>query len=92
MFLIKNSIVSAFFVLIQTSERKFLNSFLKMGQSRPLFLFIFVLYSLQFQIYIFKTQRWCACDSNPRPQDGRLRQYHGATYGGRPKFLNVAEI
>ena len=36
-----------------------------MGQSRPLFVFIFVLFSLQFQ-YKLKKHRWCAWDSNRR--------------------------
>ena len=43
----------------------------------PIFLFIFVLFSLQFQ-YKLKKHRWCAWDSNPGPQDGRRRRNHGA--------------
>ena len=48
-----------------------------MGQSRPLF----VLYSF-FSRYNFNTNwkkhRWCAWDSNLRPQDGRRIWNHGA--------------
>ena len=43
-----------------------------MGQSRPLFLFIFVLFTFQFKWQIYnlnninwKKRRWCAWDSNP---------------------------
>ena len=56
-----------------------------MGQSRPLFLFIFVLFTFQFKWQIYnlnninwKKRRWCAWDSNPGRQDGRRRQIHWA--------------
>ena len=51
--------------------------FLKKWADSGLFLFTFVLFSLQFQ-YKLKKHRWCAWDSNPWPQDGRRRQNHGA--------------
>ena len=41
-------------------------------------MFIFVLFSLQFQLYKLKENIWCAWDSNPWPHDGRHRRYHGA--------------
>ena len=50
-----------------------------------LFLFIFVLFLLQFQ-YKLKKHRWCAWDSNPGPQDGRRRQNHGAMAATDPKI------
>ena len=43
-----------------------------------LFLFIFVLFSLQLQKHKLKKCRWCAWDLNPGLQDGRRRQNHGA--------------
>ena len=43
-----------------------------------LFLFIFVLFSSQFQKYKLKKCRWCAWDWKRGPQDGRRRQNHGA--------------
>ena len=53
-----------------------------MGQSRPLYLFIFVLFTFKFnwQIYSLKLKkhRWCAWDSNPGRQDGRRRRIHWA--------------
>ena len=42
------------------------------------YLFIYVYLSLQFHQYKLKKHRWCAWDSNPRPQDGRQRLNHGA--------------
>ena len=47
-----------------------------MGQTRPLFLFIFVLFPTQWQYstnFDYKKRRWCAWDSNPGQQDGRRR-------------------
>ena len=56
--------------------------FFKMCQSRPLYLFIFVLFTFKFnwQIYSLKLKkhRWCAWDSNPGRQDGRRRRIHWA--------------
>ena len=49
----------------------------KNGPIPASFLFIFVLFLLQFQ-YKLKKRRWCAWDSNPGPQDGRRRRNHGA--------------
>ena len=51
---------------------------LKMGQSRPLFV-----YSHPFSHYNFNNTNWemcwwCAWDLNPGPQDGRRRRNHGA--------------
>ena len=51
---------------------------LKMGQSRPLFV-----YSHPFSHYNFNNTNWemcwwCAWDLNPGPQDGRRRRDHGA--------------
>ena len=43
-----------------------------------LFLFIFVLFWLQFQFKL-KKARWCAWDSNPGPQDGRRWRNHWAS-------------
>ena len=40
-----------------------------MSQSRPLFV-----YFRHFLDFL----KWCAWDSNPGPQDGRLRRNHGA--------------
>ena len=53
-------------------------SFIKNGPIPASFLFIFVLFSLQFQKYKLKKHRYCAWDSNPGPQDGRRRRSHGA--------------
>ena len=55
---------------------KTINSFFKWANP-GLFLFIFVLFSLQIQ-YKLKKHRWCAWDSNPGLQDGRRRRNHGA--------------
>ena len=54
--------------------------FLKMGQSRPLFLFIFVFstcYNLNSNLN-WKKHRWCAWDLNPGRQDGRRKWIHWA--------------
>ena len=51
--------------------------FLKKWANPGLFLFNFVLFSLQFQ-YKLKKHRWCAWNSNLGPQDGRHRQNQGA--------------
>ena len=48
-----------------------------MGQSRPLFLFIFVV-SICHNLN-WKKRRWCAWDSNPGRQDGRRERIHWAT-------------
>ena len=58
-----------------------------MGQSRPV-LFIFFLFSLQFQ-YKLKKHRWCAWDLNPGPQDGRRRRNHGAMAATITFFVNL---
>ena len=48
-----------------------------MGHSRPLFAFSsFSHYNLSNTNW--KKHRWCAWDSNPRPQDGRRGPYHRA--------------
>ena len=53
--------------------------FFKIGQSRPLFLFIFV-FSTCYNINSnWKKHRWCAWDSNPGWQDGRRERTHWAT-------------
>ena len=53
--------------------------FKKMGQSRPLFLFIFV-FSTSYNLNSnWKKRRWCAWDSNPGWQDGRRERIHWAT-------------
>ena len=41
-----------------------------------LFLLIFVLLSVQYQLYKLKKRRWCAWDSNLQLHD--CRRYHGA--------------
>ena len=54
--------------------------FLKMGQSRPLFQFIFV-FSIWYNLnsnFNWKKRRWCAWDSNPGRQDGRRKWIHWA--------------
>ena len=51
--------------------------FKKMGQSRPLFLFIFV-FSTCYNLN-WKKHRWCAWESNPGRQDGRRERIHWAT-------------
>ena len=43
-----------------------------MGQFRPLLITISI-------IQIQKKCRWCACDSNPWPHDGRRRRYNRAS-------------
>ena len=56
-----------------------------MGQSRPLFLFIFVFstrYNLNSNLN-WKKHRWCAWESNPGRQDGRRKQIHWATAAPR---------
>ena len=48
-----------------------------MGQTRPLFLLISVLFSTQWQIlhkFEYKKRRWCVWDLNPGWQDGRRRR------------------
>ena len=52
-----------------------------MGQSRPLFPFIFVFstcYNLNSNLN-WKKHRWCAWESNPGQQDGRREWIHWAT-------------
>ena len=52
--------------------------YLKMGQPRPLFLFIFILstcHNLNSNLNR-KKRGWCAWDSNPGWQDGRRKQIH----------------
>ena len=40
-----------------------------------------------------KKHRWCAWDSNPRPQDGRRRRYHGAMATAlQPKLLGGRKV
>ena len=51
--------------------------FLKMGQSRPLFVYFRIFHKTQININ-WKMCRWCALDSNPGWQDGRRRQIHWA--------------
>ena len=51
--------------------------FLKMGQSRPLFVY-FRSFLITISIQIEKKRRWCAWDSNPGPQVSRCRQNHRA--------------
>ena len=54
--------------------------FFKMGQSRPLFLFIIVFstcYKLNSNLNWWK-HRWCAWDPNPGWQDGRRKRIHWA--------------
>ena len=51
----------------------------KMGQFRPLFLFIFVISTCYNLNSYWKKHRWCAWDSNPGWQDGRIEQIHWAT-------------
>ena len=51
--------------------------FLKNGPIRASFLFIFILFLLQFK-YKLKKLSYCAWDLNPGLQDGRRRQNHGA--------------
>ena len=53
--------------------------FLKMGQSRPLFLFIFVFSTCYNLNSNWKKRRWCAWDLNPGRQDGRHKRIHWAT-------------
>ena len=60
--------------MLTSMEQSDFESFLKMSQSRPLF----VRFLLQFQSYKLKKYRWCAWDSNLEPQDGRRRRNHGA--------------
>ena len=48
-----------------------------MGQSRPLFLFIFI-FSTCYNLN-WKKRRWCAWESNPGRQDGRRKRIHSAT-------------
>ena len=55
--------------------------FKKMGQFRPLFLFIFVFstrHNLNSNLN-WKKHRWCAWESNPGWQDGRRERIHWAT-------------
>ena len=54
---------------------------------------LFCLFSSSSSHYNFnstnwKKHRWCAWDSNPRPQNGRCRQYHGA----RPCLLTRLDL
>ena len=54
-----------------------------------LFLFIFVLFSAQWQIqykFDYKKRRWCAWDSNP----GRQAQTNPLSYGGTPSLALVS--
>ena len=63
-----------------------------MGQSRPLFLFIFVFstcYNLNSNLN-WKKHRWCAWESNPGWQDGRRKQIHWAT--AAPRVFNKLEL
>ena len=52
--------------------------FIKMGQSRPLFVYFRHFLDTISIIQIEKKRRWCAWDSNPGQQDGRRRRNHGA--------------
>ena len=49
-----------------------------MSQSRPLFVYFRHFLDTISKIQIDKKLKWCAWDSNPGPQDGRLRRNHGA--------------
>ena len=51
----------------------------KMGQSWPLFPFIFVFSTCHNSNLNWKKRRWCAWDSNPGRQDGRRKRIHWAT-------------
>ena len=65
---------------IHTGQLKYFlgNHFKKKWANPGLFLFIFVLFSLQFKSYKLKKLRWSAWDLNLQLQDGRYRQNHGA--------------
>ena len=58
--------------------------FLKMGQSRPLFVYFRCFHipiqmtNIQFEQFKLKKRRWCAWDSNPGRHDGRRRRIHWA--------------
>ena len=62
-----------------------------MGQSRPLFVYfcIFLRKGFYFQkiFFVLKKRRWCAWDLNPRLQNGRRKQYHGAMAAALGKLL-----
>ena len=92
---LKSPSLSEYFTLIpisrlwirsrQTSER----FFLKNGPIPASFLFIFVLFALQFQKY--KTgNRWCAWGSNPQSQDVSHKRYHRAMAAAQEfQFLEI---
>ena len=79
-------IVIAFpFMILSPSESWEWRCFFKKWNNPGLFLFIFVLFTLQFKWQIYnlnnikwKKRRWCAWDSNPERQDVRHRQIHWA--------------
>ena len=54
-----------------------------MGQSQPLDCLLSFFSQYNFNNTNWKKCRWCGRDSNPRPQDGRPRRYHGSM----PNFL-----
>ena len=66
---------------LPSSKKSF---FLKMGQSRPLFVY-FRLFTLHNLINWWK-RRWCAWDSNPRWLDGSHRQIHWAMAAPQEMF------
>ena len=69
----------------------FFNFYYKMVQSRPLFVY-FHSFLITISIQIEQKHRWCAWDSNPRPQDGRRRWNHGAMAATSNWYLNVTGV
>ena len=65
----------SFLIFMRTFSMHLL--FVKIWANHGLFLFIFVLFTSQFN-YKLKKHRWSAWDSNPGPQNGKHRQNHGA--------------
>ena len=61
--------------------------FLKNGPIRASFCLFSSFSRYNFNNTNWKKHRWCAWDSNPRPQDGRRRRYHGAMAAGHSELV-----